>query len=340
MTILVVFVAIAIIVIAISVAAGRRTGQSGRFQSSRGWSQDAPPQALGVPEGHPARSAAERLEASFGYELENKVKQRLLSERPHMTDAEWNWTWFELKRFFLMCGILKGVPMYSRQADAVWHELLLFTREYEQSCIRFCGDQIHHAPHGQDESPEPGERAWFDWVYGELFVQTPASGRIWGAFYRTRMDGARLERLTTGDADQLRTDLFNRKAAEQFADLRDVADYLIGRAKSQLSPKAGNAAYQEPGADRWGYDPAIGMTGVLTAALLTNSFMSQDQFDNAMDGIQTEEQREANGSGYPVSVCGGTSDHSSHDGGGGHDSGSGSDGGGSSCGGGCGGGGE
>ncbi|MGO4375152.1 hypothetical protein AB4Z21_31240 [Paenibacillus sp. MCAF20] len=144
------------------------------------WPAEEPPQALGVPYGHPARSAAERLESALGLDFEARIKDRVLKEQPRLTDNEWKWTWFELKRYFLMCATMRSVPMYSRSADAIWHEMLMFTREYEQFCAKFSGDLIHHAPHAAGVQPEPGERAWFDWVYGELFERTPASGRVWG----------------------------------------------------------------------------------------------------------------------------------------------------------------
>ena len=73
--------------------------------------------------------------------------------------------------------------MYSVKVDDVWHEMLMFTREYEQFGKALCGGIIHHAPHTADEKPETGERAWFDWVYGEVvFEAAPASGQLWGSF--------------------------------------------------------------------------------------------------------------------------------------------------------------
>ncbi|WP_419875630.1 hypothetical protein [Candidatus Pristimantibacillus sp. PTI5] len=327
---------------------GRGQGSFGRTNAFAPWPKADLPSALGVPYGHPARRAAERLEAALSSDFESRAKDRVLKEFPRMSDKEWDWTWFELKRYFLMCSIMRSVPMYSRQVDAVWHEMLMFTREYEQFCTSFCGEMIHHAPHEPGALPQPGERALFDWVYGELFTQTPASGRIWGAFYRTRMSEQRLEELREFNKETLRAQWFNRKAAARFADLNETVDYLIERAGSQLSavgsgkPPYGNEARS---ANSYGYDPILGATGLLSGMLIYHSMSNPNDFAQQMDQAQNEEQRKANGSGDSTYACSGSSDDGRNDSGGDHggsggdsSGGGGDSGGGSSCGSSCGGG--
>ncbi|HTG70394.1 MAG TPA: hypothetical protein VL921_14145 [Candidatus Udaeobacter sp.] len=326
---------------------GTGRGSAGRTNVFAPWPNAELPSALGVPFGHPARSAAERLESALGLDFESRVKDRVLKEYPRIKDKEWDWTWFELKRYFLMCGIMRSVPMYSRQVDAVWHEMLMFTREYEQFCSRFCGEMIHHAPHAPGASPHPGERALFDWVYGELFGQAPASGRIWGAFYRTRMPEQKLEELAEWSEDKLREQWFNVKAATRYADLHASASYLIDRAKSQLSAARNGESpdRREAGsASGYGYDPALGATGLLSGLLIYHSISHPTDFAKQMDQEQNEDERKANGSGDSTYACSGSSDDGRDhpDGGSGGDSScgsSGGDGGGSSCGSSCGGGG-
>lgn len=326
---------------------GRR-GRVGRANAFAPWPNTEIPPALGVPYGHPARSAAERLESALGLDFESRVKDRVMKEYPKMTDKEWNWTWFELKRYFLMCGILRSVPMYSGQVDAAWHEMLMFTREYEQFCSRFCGEMIHHAPHAAGEQPLPDERAWFDWVYGELFTGTPASGRVWGAFFRTQMSEQKLTELAHLSEASLRMQWFNKKAAAFNNDLSVTADYLIERAKSQLTAARNNGSWSERGdapAERtFGYDPVMGATGMLSGLLVFHSISNPNEFARQMDLAQTEAERKAYGSGETSYGCASSSDNSRHDsngddGGGSSDGSScgsgGGDSGGSSCGGGC-----
>lgn len=305
-----------------------------------------PPIALGVPEGHPARSAAERLEAALSSDFEARVKDRVLKMQPRLRDDEWNWLWFELKRYFLMCALLRNVPMYSAKVDDVWHEMLMFTWEYEQFGKQLCGSMIHHAPHAAGSKPNTDERAWFDWVYGELFEPAAPSSRLWGAFYRTPLSKERIAELQERGSDELLERHFNTAAAEKFEDLRIAMNYLIergstlARAALDRGPAADRNSVND--AARWG-DPVY-MTGILSGALFFASMDSEDKFIQQMDGAQTKEQRDVNNS----SSCGSSASFGSDDKGGGDggshsdcggSSGGDSSGGGSSCGSSCGGGG-
>lgn len=272
-----------------------------------------PPECLGVPEGHPARPAAERLEAALTADFEERVKDRILRKTPSMRDGEWQWQWFELKRYFLMCGILKGVPMYSTRVDDVWHEMLMFTREYEQFCKQFCGGLIHHAPHAPGGKAEPGERAWFDWIYGELFLPAPASGQLWGAFYRTPMPHELMRELELGSEETLRSMRFNERAAEQFPDIDATIRYLIERGRMLAASTGREQSYQDR--DDW---TSVGMsTGLLSGMYFASSWGPVSDFDRQMDAVQSDEERQANngdgGAGY---VCSSNDSGGSGDGGG------------------------
>ncbi|GMK38188.1 hypothetical protein PCCS19_12420 [Paenibacillus sp. CCS19] len=212
---------------------------SGRSRVSRPytapWPSEQPPGALGIAAGHPARSAAERLEDALSSDYEARVQYRVQSAKPGMTQSEWAWTWFELKRYFLMCALLRNVPMYSTKADEVWHEMLMFTREYESFCQQFCGAYIHHAPHGKDDNkPEDGSRAWFDWLYAELFEMSPVSGKVWGSFFREPLSRSRLSELESMSEQTIRSEWFRSDTAARYEDLDRTAAWLAASAKRQL----------------------------------------------------------------------------------------------------------
>jgi len=311
-----------------------------------------PPLALGVPFGHPARAAAERLEAALTVDFQARIKDRVLKNEPGLTNEEWQWRWFELKRYFLMCAVLKGVPMYSTKVDAVWHEMLMFTREYEQFCQQFCGVFIHHAPHAPGAVQDPSDRAWFDWVYGELFVRTAPSERLWGRFYQKPLTN--IEELEQLSIEELRARLFNVKAADAFSDLNDTIHYLLEQGRYHSSEarrrKEGmnDGAYERSqGSSQWG--DAGFVTGALSAALFFSSMGSPDDFNHQMDEELGEQQSHSDDDGSSESgninddsnnqhwnggSCsssgGDSSGGGSSDGGGGGDSSCGS-----SCGGGC-----
>ena len=96
-------IAVIAIVIFIIVQASRpRSHYSPRRGSSRSPSLSArkPPAVLGVPEKHPAWPVALRLETSLTADFEERVKDRVLKATPNMREGEWQWLWFELKRYF------------------------------------------------------------------------------------------------------------------------------------------------------------------------------------------------------------------------------------------------
>lgn len=199
------------------------------------WPREQPPAALGIAADHPARSAAERLDAALSPAFESRVQYRVQAAKPGMTQSEWAWTWFELKRYFLMCALLRNVPMYSTKADEVWHEMLMFTREYEGFCQQFCGAYIHHAPHGQDDNrPGAGSRAWFDWLYAELFELSPVSGKVWGSFFREPLSRDKLSQLASMSEANIRNEWFRSDTGSRFEDLDRTAAKLASSAKRQI----------------------------------------------------------------------------------------------------------
>ncbi|WP_338553441.1 hypothetical protein [Paenibacillus sp. KS-LC4] len=341
---LVLIVVVIIGIVIVSVTRANRWQQRNENGSSRGkrslsltsWPSEEPPLALGVPYEHPARPAAERLEAALTNDFENRIKDRVLKQLPSLSDKEWKWTFFELKRFFLMCGLLRGVPMYSGRADLIWHEMLMFTREYEQFCTSFCGSLIHHAPHAENERPNVDGRAWFDWVYTELFQQTPASGRVWGAFFKMPLPREWMDEFAEQSEQALMEKWFNAKAAAAYPDMQKTINYLQWRLKSQLHSSDEQAkAYPGGAPSSWngGYDPVIGATGMLSGLLIFHSLStsSPNDFAEQMHAAQSKAQRDANSSGSSTYGCDGLgSSHDRDDSGGGHDSGSDSS---SSCGG-------
>ncbi len=52
------------------------------------------------------------------------------------------------KDFFYICNQANGkmVAMLSEIVDVLWHEFLLFTREYETFCKKGLGHFLHHTP--------------------------------------------------------------------------------------------------------------------------------------------------------------------------------------------------
>lgn len=339
-------------VIALGTIGGRKGGGKSPLAA---WPPEKPPVALGLAADHPARSAAERLDAILGGDFEARVQYRVQAAKPSMTSGEWAWTWFELKRFFLMCALLRNVPMYSTKVDEAWHEMLMFTREYESFCQQFCGAYIHHAPHGQDDNkPEAGSRAWFDWVYAELFELSPASGRLWGSFFREPLSPGRLSMLGRMSEEDIRNEWFRSDTTARYDDLNNTAGRLIAAAKRQIEEvrKGGRGALERGKrnqSDSVYTEPyTLGMTG--GGLLLYYSIIEPNMLEQRMNEHMPRDDDRHRDSSACSSYSGhhsarpDDSSHPGHSSHGGHashdDGGTSSCGGGSSCGSGCGGGGD
>ncbi|WP_338752775.1 hypothetical protein [Bacillus sp. FJAT-52991] len=137
-----------------------------------------------------------RLTESLSPDFIKKVKSRVLMNHPAWTDNDFDWRLFELKRYFILAKILKTVPMFSEEVDEVWHEMLMFTKDYETFSNKFYGNFLHHTPN-MEVVPIPNERALFDWVYLQLFEPTANSRLLWGTFLKHPLEAELLENFRT-----------------------------------------------------------------------------------------------------------------------------------------------
>ncbi|WP_020619471.1 hypothetical protein [Paenibacillus daejeonensis] len=343
---IIIIVAVVVLLSVLYYSFVKKERQAGPNKESS-WPAHQPPQKLGIFAGHMAYDAALRLEESIPAGYEERIKERMQQQDTTLTDREWQWRWHELKRFLLMGALLRRVNMYSAQVDEVWHEMLMFTREYQEFCERFCGRMIHHAPHSSavetaGKLQEPGaERAWFDWVYGELFGPDNPGSRLWGAMYRTPMSPALLELLGQDDEEPARKELFNSGLGDQSPELVQAREGLLRRAREQLHEVEELASRGERRYAR-GSDETVTWS-LLGGTLMLASVTAPDQLQSSMEEVMGPQQRQQ----QSTSSCGagttGAQERDSYDVDSSQDSGhsgggdSGGDGGGSSCsGGGCG----
>jgi hypothetical protein len=166
------------------------------------------------------RELEERLGAASQATFLEHVRGRVMAVHPDMTDAAYDWTFLELRRFFFMTAIIKEhLPMYSEQADAIWHEMLMFTREYETFCHAFAGRMINHEPHV--EKPKRTEayqkRAVFELMYGVLFQRYPMNETLLGALGKHTFTVDEVTELARLDAAGLQARFFRDTAASSDA---------------------------------------------------------------------------------------------------------------------------
>ncbi|WNS73509.1 hypothetical protein RRV45_11280 [Bacillus sp. DTU_2020_1000418_1_SI_GHA_SEK_038] len=262
------------------------------------------------------------LHSSLPSSYVSQLKNRVLQNNANWTDHDFDWTYFELKRYFILNSLLKTVPMFSERVDEIWHEMLMFTKDYERFSHKFYKEFLHHTPNIESK-PIPGERAFFDWVYLSLFQSTTNSRMLWGGFLRHPIKPEILQDFLNLSEDELLNRYF--RATE---DWLDIKKYLISKMKLEISQAElmmnnnNEYSFSRISADKEYYK--------LLPAAVFFSMYSPKEFPHDMNPLIPIKQAKASGGGsscygYGCSSC--SSKDSGSDSGGGSSC--------SSCGGGC-----
>lgn len=128
------------------------------------------------------KKVSEDLEQSLKRGFVERVEYRV-RENNKLKENEYEWRLLDLKRYFILTALLKESPMFSEKVDELWHEMLMFTREYDDFSKSYLGTLLHHNPNVNVE-PEPDLRGFFDWVYAELFFLRNENIHLYKGFFR------------------------------------------------------------------------------------------------------------------------------------------------------------
>lgn len=140
------------------------------------------PKSLDIKPVKGLKKLSDHLEKSLSSSYMGNVEERVRKE-VKLKENEYSWRLLDLKRYFIMTSLLKESPMFSEKVDGLWHQMLMFTREYDDFSKKYLGSTLHHSPNLK-KSPEPDLRGFFDWVYGELFFIRQENIHIYKGFYR------------------------------------------------------------------------------------------------------------------------------------------------------------
>ncbi|HSQ06883.1 MAG TPA: hypothetical protein VLM84_04220 [Chromatiaceae bacterium] len=126
---------------------------------------------------------ARRAEFIRSYSLPPGLYARLQKRRPELSLKDCQLVGHALRQFFLAC--LKGgrrfVSMPSQVADDLWHEFILYTRNYQQFCRGAFGRFLHHTPAvvlGKDRQGNAGLRRCWWWVCREEHIDPRKPTRL------------------------------------------------------------------------------------------------------------------------------------------------------------------
>lgn len=128
------------------------------------------------------KKLCDNLEQSLSNIFMENVEKRV-GKNSRLKENEYEWRLLELKRYFILAYLLKKSPMFSEKVDELWHEMLMFTREYDNFSKSYLGATLHHTPNINEE-PDPDLRGFFDWVYTELFVLRKENIHLYKGFFR------------------------------------------------------------------------------------------------------------------------------------------------------------
>ncbi len=89
-----------------------------------------------------------RSEFILGYSFPQRLRARLKLTYPHLTDDDVLLAESALRNYFVINSIAgkTSVAMPSQAVDIMWHEFILFTKQYQGFCKRSFGRFLHHTP--------------------------------------------------------------------------------------------------------------------------------------------------------------------------------------------------
>ena len=128
------------------------------------------------------KKLSNNLEQSLSKSYMENVEVRVRREHK-LKENEYKWRLLDLKRYFILTSLLKESPMFSEKVDELWHQMLMFTREYDDFSKKYLGTILHHSPN-VNVLPDPNLRGFFDWVYAELFFIRKENIHLYKGFFR------------------------------------------------------------------------------------------------------------------------------------------------------------
>ncbi|WP_171014173.1 hypothetical protein [Chitinivorax sp. B] len=102
-----------------------------------------------------------RLQFIQQYQFPGSLLQRFKQQRPELSEQQVRQVEAGLRQYFRMTlqSGRKLVAMPSRIVDELWHEFILFTRNYQSFCKQAFGYFLHHTPAAAMSSEQTQRRA-------------------------------------------------------------------------------------------------------------------------------------------------------------------------------------
>jgi uncharacterized membrane protein YgcG len=200
------------------------------------------PNNIGYRKEIPLRHKVKDLDIALDNHFQERIKNRYMDEHANklVVEHEYDLLFLELKRFFVMCSLLRYVPMFSEKVDDIWHEMLMFTKEYDQFSKKFYGQFLHHEP-VEKKTPQPDSRAFFDLVYTQLFEFTAYTTHAWGGFYQNPLNRNQIEEFLYKPVTELKQEYFRQDADNELVtslilELKDTIQLALREKNVKIQP--------------------------------------------------------------------------------------------------------
>lgn len=109
---------------------------------------------------------ARRLAYIDSFEFHEAIRKRVHDRRPTLSERDMDLVLLALRDYFHICARAgrRLVSMPSQVVDDAWHEMILFTRSYQEFCRKAFGRFLHHTPAEAMKRPTRAQegirRAW------------------------------------------------------------------------------------------------------------------------------------------------------------------------------------
>lgn len=104
------------------------------------------------------------------------LEEKLLKEGVFSSSEQYQEAFREFKKYVALIALFKkSLPMLSKPVDAVWHQFILFTKQYQAFCEEYLGFYLHHSPNTSFTSNAEAERPAGNFVdqYRQVFGEVP-----------------------------------------------------------------------------------------------------------------------------------------------------------------------
>lgn len=102
------------------------------------------------------------------------LEEKLLKEKVFSSSNQYRQVFSEFKKYVALIALFeKPLPMLSKAVDAVWHQFILFTKQYHSFCEQFLGFYLHHSPNTSFTSEGDQPTGNFTEQYQSIFGGLP-----------------------------------------------------------------------------------------------------------------------------------------------------------------------